>query len=103
MSRALQLPAVPIICNSLGGYPAARFTSRHHGVCVAIVFDSPGGFTPHKNVLTRAFCCLQGSELVSRCAGQRMNVQYLHCLVHTRRQPLAHPHARCRVAKLCLP
>jgi pimeloyl-ACP methyl ester carboxylesterase len=77
MCRALQLPAVLIIGNSVGGYAAARFASRHQGACVAIVLVNPGGFTPH-NVLTRIFCRLQGSELVSRCAGRRMAGHYLH-------------------------
>ena len=77
LSRPLQLPSVLIVGNSVGGYAAARFASRHQGSCAAIVLVNTGGFTPH-NAFTRAFCRLQGSELVSRCAGRRMAGHYLH-------------------------
>lgn len=59
---ARALPQVTLIGNSLGGHAAARLAlSAPEKVC-ALVLVSPGGFTDH-NLVTRAFCRLQGSRL----------------------------------------
>ncbi len=59
---ALALPPVLIIGNSIGGYAAARLASEEPERVRGLILVSPGGFTPH-NILTRAFCRLQGSRL----------------------------------------
>ena len=60
---ALALPPTFIIGNSLGGNVAARLAIESRAKVRGLVLVSPGGFTPH-NLVTRAFCRLQGS----RCA-----------------------------------
>jgi pimeloyl-ACP methyl ester carboxylesterase len=58
---ALDLPPVLVIGNSLGGNVAARLAIESPARVRGLVLVSPGGFTPH-NLLTRAFCRLQGSR-----------------------------------------
>lgn len=59
---ALALPQVTLIGNSLGGHAAARLALAEPDKVQALVLVSPGGFTDH-NLVTRAFCRLQGSRL----------------------------------------
>lgn len=59
---ALALPPVTLIGNSLGGHAAARLALAEPDKVRALVLVSPGGFTDH-NLVTRAFCRLQGSRL----------------------------------------
>ncbi len=58
---ALELGSVALLGNSLGGNVAARLAIDEPRLVSALVLVSPGGFTPH-NVVTRAFCRLQGSR-----------------------------------------
>jgi len=58
---ALALPPALIIGNSLGGNVAARLAIESPAKVRGLVLVSPGGFTPH-NLITRAFCRLQGSR-----------------------------------------
>ncbi len=58
---ALDLSRVALLGNSLGGNVAARLAIDEPQRVSALVLVSPGGFTPH-NVVTRAFCRLQGSS-----------------------------------------
>lgn len=59
--QRLALPPCVIIGNSLGGNAAARLALSDPALVRALVLVAPGGFTPH-NVVTRAFCRLQGSR-----------------------------------------
>lgn len=58
---ALALPPAILIGNSVGGQVAARLAIESPHLVRGLVLVAPGGFTPH-NVLTRAFCSLQGSR-----------------------------------------
>lgn len=57
----LGLSQVTLIGNSLGGHAAARLAVTDPDRVRALVLVSPGGFTAH-NLMTRAFCRLQGSR-----------------------------------------
>ena len=57
---AKKLDRVILVGNSVGGLCAVRFALRFPERVSALVLVSPGGFTPH-NLLTRAFCRMQGS------------------------------------------
>jgi len=59
--KALQLPPVLMIGNSVGGNVAARLAAEQPTYVRGIVLVAPGGFTPH-NAITRAFCRLMGSR-----------------------------------------
>lgn len=59
---ALQLPAVLLVGNSVGGNAAARLAIEAPERVLGVVLIAPGGFTPH-NLLTRGFCRLMGSRL----------------------------------------
>lgn len=59
---ALGLARVSLIGNSLGGNAAARLAITSPEKVRALVLVSPGGFTKH-NLVTRAFCKLQGGRL----------------------------------------
>jgi len=58
---ALKLPPALFIGNSLGGNAAARLAIEAPELVRGLVLVSPGGFTVH-DVVTRAFCRLQGSR-----------------------------------------
>lgn len=58
---ALALPPAFLIGNSVGGQVAARLAIESPQLVRGLVLVAPGGFTPH-NVLTRAFCGVQGSR-----------------------------------------
>ena len=58
---ALALPPALFIGNSLGGNAAARLAIVSPESVRGLVLVSPGGFTSD-NILTRAFCKLQGSR-----------------------------------------
>lgn len=59
--QKLALPPCVIAGNSLGGNAAARLALSDPQRVRALVLVAPGGFTAH-NVITRAFCALQGSR-----------------------------------------
>lgn len=59
---AKKLSPVILVGNSVGGLCAVKFALRFPQQVSVLVLVSPGGFTPH-NVLSRAFCRLQGSAL----------------------------------------
>lgn len=59
--EALALPPLHLIGNSLGGNAAARLALEAPDLVKRLVLVSPGGFTAH-NLVTRAFCKLQGSR-----------------------------------------
>ena len=59
--QRLDLQGTVLIGNSLGGNAAARLAISDPQLVRALVLVSPGGFTAH-NIVTRAFCALQGSR-----------------------------------------
>lgn len=72
------LGAVPaiLIGNSVGGFSAARLALTHPALVRALVLVDSGGFTAH-NVLSRLFCRVKGTELVSRLVAERFPRFYL--------------------------
>lgn len=59
--EALQLESVSLIGNSVGANVAARLAVTHPQRVNSLVLVAPGGFTEH-NLLTKAFCRIQGSR-----------------------------------------
>lgn len=59
---ALGLDSVILLGNSVGGACAARYAAEYPHRVAALLLVAPGGFTPH-NLMTKAFCRLQGSRL----------------------------------------
>jgi len=62
LAEALALEPAIFIGNSVGGYVAARYAIAEPAQVRGLVLVAPGGFTPH-NLVTRAFCRVQGSIL----------------------------------------
>jgi pimeloyl-ACP methyl ester carboxylesterase len=73
----LEIGAAHLLGNSVGGNVAVRYALRHPGRVRSLVLVSPGGFTDH-NVLTRAFCRLQGQVWFKRLLGAGFTRWYLH-------------------------
>jgi pimeloyl-ACP methyl ester carboxylesterase len=73
-----RLGAAPamLIGNSVGGFSAARLALTHPALVRALVLVDSGGFTAH-NPVSRLFCRVKGTELVSRLVAERFPRFYL--------------------------
>ena len=73
-----RLGAAPamLIGNSVGGFSAARLALTHPALVRALVLVDSGGFTAH-NPVSRLFCRVKGTELVSRLVAERFPRVYL--------------------------
>ena len=75
VERLAAAPAM-LVGNSVGGYSAARLALTHPGLVRALVLVDSGGFTAH-NPVSRFFCRVKGTELVSRLVAERFPRFYL--------------------------
>ena len=73
---ALDVPAAVLLGNSVGGTAALRLAGRRPGRVRALVLVDPGGLVA-PSALQRAFCWVQGRELVRRLTGMAFARAYL--------------------------
>jgi pimeloyl-ACP methyl ester carboxylesterase len=89
-------PAI-LVGNSVGGFSATRLALTHPTLVRALVLVDSGGFTPH-NAVSRLFCRLKGTELVSRLVAERFPRFYLRRRTPTVEAMLARSRAHARNA-----
>jgi pimeloyl-ACP methyl ester carboxylesterase len=91
------LDAAPamLIGNSVGGFSAARLALTHPALVRALVLVDSGGFTAH-NPVSRLFCRVKGTELVSRLVAERFPRFYLRRRTPTVEAMLARSRAHRR-------
>ncbi len=87
-------PAI-LIGNSVGGFSAARLSLTHPALVRALVLVDSGGFSAH-NAVSRLFCRVKGTELVSRLVAERFPRFYLRRRTPTVEAMLARSRAHAR-------
>jgi pimeloyl-ACP methyl ester carboxylesterase len=87
-------PAI-LVGNSVGGYAAVRLALTHPPLVRALVLVDSGGFTAH-NPVSRLFCRVKGTELVSRLVAERFPRFYLRRRTPTVEAMLARSRAHGR-------
>jgi pimeloyl-ACP methyl ester carboxylesterase len=94
VERVDAAPAM-LVGNSVGGFAAARLALTHPGLVRAVVLVDSGGFTAH-NAVSRLFCRVKGTELVSRLVAERFPRFYLRRRTPTVEAMLARSRAHGR-------
>ena len=92
-----RLGAAPatLIGNSVGGFSAARLALTHPALVRALVLVDSGGFTAH-NPVSRLFCRVKGTEVISRLVAERFPRFYLRRRTPTVEAMLARSRAHGR-------